>query len=108
MSPNSAIRSHTEYPKASDLEECLGVLAIGARDSTPRPVLVTLVPVNGGRPPLYAVVLRSRDKENIRQKLSEVLNRQFCLGATSFALKAYEAELVIQYRNRSTAAAAAH
>jgi len=61
-----------------------------------------MVSVNGGRPPLYAVVLRSRDKERIRQKLGQVLKRSLCLGVTSFSLKADEAKLVIEYRSKDS------
>jgi len=37
------------------------------------------------------------DKAPIRQKLSQVLNRRFSLGGTSFALDAEEAQQVLQY-----------
>jgi len=89
------------YPNAAELERCLLQLAAEVNDPTPRPVFVSMVPVNGGKPPIYAVVLRSRNRENIRQKLSVLLNRQLCLGVSSFCLKTSEAQLVIQYQNRN-------
>src|SRR3954454_11369180 len=88
------------YPKAAELERCLLQLAQEVNDPTPRPIFVSMVRVNGGKPPIYAVVLRSRNRENIRQKLSVLLNRQLCLGVSSFSLKASEAQLVTQHQNR--------
>ena len=102
MSSPPALPATEQYPNASELEDCLAHIAALAHDPTPLPVYVTMVPVYGGKPPMYSVVLRSRDRENIRQKLSEVLNRQLCMGVTAFSLKANEAQLVIQYRNRDS------
>jgi hypothetical protein len=51
----------------------------------------------GGNPPLYTVVIRSAEKEPIRQKLSQVLSRSFSLGGSSFAFNVTEAQQVLQY-----------
>ena len=91
------------YPNASELQECLARLDSTVSEPTPRPVYVTMVPVYGGKPPVYAVVLRSRNREKTRQRLSDILKRQLCLGATSFALSVAEAQLVIQHMNGALA-----
>jgi hypothetical protein len=95
MENTTAVSSFSEYPKASDLEQRFARMAARMSDSSPRPVCVTVVPVNGGKPPMYAVVLRSREKEQIRQQLSQILERQLCLGVTAFSLQAAEARRVI-------------
>ena len=105
MSSMSTSPMAMEYPKASELEDCLTRLAVEANDLTPHPVFVTRVAVHGGSPPLYSVVLRSRNNEIIRERLSELLNRQLCLGVTAFSLKASEALLVIQQRYQEIAQA---
>jgi len=85
------------YPDPAEIENCLSRIATELSDPTPLPVRVTMMSVHGGKPPLYAVVLRSRDKAPMRQKLEQVLNRKLCLGTTSFSLKAEEASLVVNY-----------
>ena len=52
----------------------------------------------GGKPPVYTVIIRCAEKEAIREKLAQVLNRRFSLGATSFALDASEAQAILQYQ----------
>jgi hypothetical protein len=56
----------------------------------------------GGKPPLYTVVIRSAEKEPIRRKLAQMLNRKFSLGGTSFALDAREALVILQYQKERT------
>ena len=41
-------------------------------------------------------IVRCAEKEPIRERLAQVLNRSFSLGATSFALDANEAEVILQ------------
>ena len=49
-------------------------------DMTDSPFRVDIVAQYGGKPPLYTVVIRLADKEPLRRKLSEILNRKFSLG----------------------------
>jgi hypothetical protein len=56
-----------------------------------------MVPVAGGKPPIYIVVLRSQHRERTRQLLAEILQRRLCLGATSFSVSATEAERLIEH-----------
>lgn len=44
---------------------------------------------------MYTVVILSPAKEQLRQKLGEILNRSFSLGVGSFTLKGPEALLLI-------------
>jgi hypothetical protein len=98
MTPVPASQStHVLYPDPSEIEKCLFRIAAEVSDATPLPVRVTMMSVHGGKPPLYALVLRSRDKAPMRQKLEQVLNRKLSLGTTSFSLKADEATLLINY-----------
>ena len=58
----------------------------------------------GGKPPLYTVVIRSAEKEPIRRKLAELLNRKFSLGGASFALDVREAEVILKYHRKDSPA----
>jgi hypothetical protein len=71
-------------------------------DTTDSPFRVDLVARYGGKPPLYTVVIRSADKEPIRRKLAQMLNRKFSLGGTSFALDASEAQVILDYQKKRT------
>ncbi len=86
-----------QYPTSSEIEQSLKRFAEELGDTTASPFRVDLVARYGGKPPLYTVMMRCADKEPIRQKLSQVLNRRFSLGGTSFALDAQEAQQVLQY-----------
>jgi hypothetical protein len=44
-------------------------------------------------------MIRSGEKEAIRNKLSQVLSRSFGLGGSSFALKVSEVQTILQYTN---------
>jgi hypothetical protein len=79
------------YPSKTEVEECLKSLAVEAGDATVHPFRVDLVPLHGGKPPMYAVVILSASKEPLRQKLSEILSRGFSLGVSSFMLTGNEA-----------------
>src|SRR6476659_1692584 len=86
-----------QYPTSSEIEQSLKRFAEEIGDTTESPFRVDLVARYGGKPPLYTVMMRCADKEPIREKLSQVLNRRFSLGGTSFALDAEEAQQVLQY-----------
>ena len=86
----------TQYPSKSDVEECLRQLASEAGDRTPIPFRVDLVPLHGGKPPMYAVVMLSASKEPLRQKLSQILTRSFSLGVSSFMLNGNEAVTLVE------------
>jgi hypothetical protein len=87
--------SAAQYPQAAALEESLKHLAIEVGDATAKPFRVDLVRVHGGKPPIYCVVIRSRAKEPLRQRLEQLLNRRPTCGSTSFMLKADEAERIV-------------
>ena len=86
-----------QYPTSSEIEQSLKRFAEELGDTTASPFRVDVVARYGGKPPLYTVVIRCAEKEPIRQKLSQVLNRPFSLGGSSFALSAGEAQRVLQF-----------
>lgn len=86
-----------EYPAASEVERCLDRFATEIGDRTDSPFRVDMVARYGGKPPVYTVIIRSPNKEPIRRKLTEVLNRSFSVGPTSFSLNASEAQIILQY-----------
>ena len=89
-----------QYPTSTEVENCLNDVASAMGDTTHSPFRVDLVARYGGKPPLYTVVIRSADKEPIRRKLSELLDRKFSLGGTSFSLNASEAQVILQYQRK--------
>jgi len=89
-----------QYPSSTEVENCLKNLASQLGDTTDSPFRVDVVARYGGKPPLYTVVIRLAEKEPIRRKLAEMLNRKFSLGGTSFALDASEAQVILQYQRK--------
>jgi hypothetical protein len=87
-----------QYPTPKDIENRLNAIAAELGDSSESPFRVYMVAQYGGRPPIYAVMIRTAEKEPIRQKLSQVLNRKFSLGGTSFALDSAEAQAILEYQ----------
>jgi hypothetical protein len=87
-----------QYPTAKEVQNCLNIFATEVGDATESPFRVDMVARYGGKAPVYTVVMRSLEKEPIRRKLAEVLQRSLSLGGNSFALMANEAQLVVQYR----------
>ena len=90
-----------QYPTSSEFQACLQSLAIGVADSVDTRFRVDILPVYGGKPPMYTVVILSPAKERLRQKLGEILNRSFSLGVGSFTLKGAEAVLLISKYGRA-------
>ena len=88
--------SASQYPTQSEVEECLKALALEIGDATVHPFRVDLVPLHGGKPPMYAVVILSASKEPLRQKLSQILSRGFSLGVSSFMLTGNEAVTLLK------------
>ena len=84
-----------QYPSSSELQACLKNLASGVSCPEERPFRVDMLPVYGGKPPMYTVVILSPAKERLREKVGEILNRSFSLGVGSFTLKGPEALLLI-------------
>ena len=93
--------SSVQYPTPTEIESCLKIFAKEIGDTTDCPFRVDMVSRYGGKPPVYTVIIRAAEKEPLRCKLGEVLNRSFSLGGTSFALKASEAQVILQYRGKS-------
>ena len=91
-----------QYPTSTEIENCLKGVATEVGDTTESPFRVDVVAQYGGKPPLYTVVMRSAEKEPIRKKLAQMLNRKFSLGGTSFALDVSEAQVILQYQKERT------
>jgi len=89
------------YPTASEVELGLKGVAAELGEQSSAPFRVGMLPVNGGKPPLYTVVILAAEREPLRQKLGQVLNRSFNLGVSSFALKANEAQVILEYGKRT-------
>ena len=87
-----------EYPTSTEIENGLTGVASEIGDTTESPFRVDVVAQYGGKPPIYTVVMRSAEKEPIRRKLAQMLNRKFSLGGSSFALDVGEAQVILQYR----------
>ena len=87
--------SSPQYPQPLALEERLKRLALDLGDATAKPFRVDMIRVHGGKPPIYCVVIRSRAKEPLRERLEQLLNRRLICGGTSFMLKADEAERIL-------------
>jgi len=90
------------YPSPDAVQQSLKLFAQDAGDTTDAPFRVDMVARYGGKPPVYTVIIRCAEKEPIREKLAQVLNRKFSLGATSFALNASEAQVILQYQRKPT------
>ena len=88
------------YPSADEVERSLKGVAAELGDVSVAPFRVGVVPVYGGKPPMYTVVILSAEREPLRQKLGQVVNRSFSLGASSLALKANEVQLILEYGKR--------
>src|SRR5215204_4584562 len=85
-----------QYPTTIEIEQSLKRFAEEIGDTTESPFRVDVLARYGGKPPLYTVMIRCAEKEPIRHKLSQLLNRSFSMGGTSFALNASEAQKVLQ------------
>ena len=85
------------YPTPAEVELSLRQVAAELGDTNAAPVRVGMVPVYGGKPPLYTLVILSADREPLRRKLGQVLNRSFSLGVTSFTLRADEAQRILDH-----------
>ena len=86
--------SLTQYPPAPALEERLKQLAAELGDATAKPFRVDMIRVYGGKPPIYCVVIRSKAREPLRQRLEQLLDRRLTCGSSSFMLKLDEAERI--------------
>jgi hypothetical protein len=93
-----------QYPTSNEVEQSLKLFAEELDDTTDDPFRVDMVARYGGKPPVYTVTIPCAEKEPIRSKLGQVLNRSFSLGGSSFALNASEAQIILQYRQKPVAA----
>jgi hypothetical protein len=90
-----------QYPAPDAVQQSLKRFAEDVGDTTETPFRVDMVARYGGKPPVYTVIIRCAERQPIREKLAQVLNRKFSLGATSFALDAVEAQAILQYQRKS-------
>ena len=85
-----------DYPSESDLEACLRTIAVDAGDASGAPFRISMVRLHG-KPPMYSVVILSASREPLRQRLGEILSRNFSLGVTSIMLSVAEVESLRAY-----------
>ena len=85
----------TDYPTPSELEGCLKKIAIETGDVTLVPFRVDIV-AQQGKAPMYSVMIKSPDKDRLRQQIGKILSRSFALGTTSFMLTGTEALALIE------------
>ncbi len=84
----------TEYPTQSELESCLKNIATETGDVSLMPFRVDVV-ARHDKPPMYSVMIKSPDKDRLRQQIGQILSRSFALGTTSFMLTSSEATSLI-------------
>ena len=84
----------TEYPTQSELESCLKTIATETGDVSLTPFRVDVV-ARHDKPPMYSVMIKSPDKDRLRQQIGQILSRSFALGTTSFMLTSSEATSLI-------------
>jgi hypothetical protein len=85
------------YPNKDELEAVLSTLAKQVGDLSARPFRVDPLPVHGSGSPMYTIVILSRQRSLLRDKLSNILHRSFAMGTGSFVLKASEAVTLISH-----------
>jgi hypothetical protein len=85
-----------EYPAESDLETCLRKIAFETGDSSSSPFRINMVRLHG-KPPMYSVVILSPKREPLRQRLGQLLSRNFSLGVTSIMLTVSDAQNLLGY-----------
>lgn len=85
-----------EYPAESDLETCLRKIAYEAGDASGSPFRINMVRLHG-KPPMYSVVILSPKREPLRQRLGQLLSRNFSLGVTSIMLTVSDAQSLLGY-----------
>lgn len=73
------------YPTETDLESCLLNVAHEAGDPSSSPFRISMVRLHA-KPPMYSVVILSAAREPLRQRLGQILARNFSLGVTSVML----------------------
>lgn len=86
--------SPTQYPSEADLDGCLRSLAQEAGDRSSAPFRISMVRLHG-KPPMYAVVILSPAREPLRQRLGQILSRNFSLGVTSIMLTVADAQTLL-------------
>ena len=84
----------TEFPTQSELESCLKTIATETGDVSLTPFRVDVV-ARHDKPPMYSVMIKSPDKDRLRQQIGQLLSRSFALGTTSFMLTSSEATSLI-------------
>ena len=84
----------TDYPTQSELESCLKTIATETGDASLTPFRVDVV-ARHDKPPMYSVMIKSPDKDRLRQQIGQLLSRSFALGTTSFMLTSSEATSLI-------------
>jgi hypothetical protein len=85
------------YPTQAEIQSCLKQVAQELGDPSPTPFRVDLLPVHGGKPPIYTVVMLSAEKAPVRDRIGQILSRSFAMGASSFTLRGDEAAVLVEY-----------
>ena len=84
----------TEFPTQSELESCLKTIATETGDVSLTPFRVDVV-ARHDKPPMYSVMIKSPNKDRLRQQIGQILSRSFALGTTSIMLTSSEATSLI-------------
>lgn len=87
-----------QYPSETDLDACLKSIATQTGDQTAIPFRSSMVRLHG-KPPMYSVVILSPAREPLRQRLGQILARNFSLGVTSIMLTVADAEMLMSHCN---------
>ena len=85
----------TNYPTQTELERCLKMIATETGDVTLVPFRVDIV-AQHDKAPMYSVMIKSSDKDRLRQQIGQILSRSFALGTTSFMLTGSEALALLE------------
>ena len=85
-----------EYPAESDLETCLRKIAFETGDASNAPFRINMVRLHG-KPPMYSVVILSPKREPLRQRLGQLLSRNFSLGVAAIMLTVHDAQSLLGY-----------
>ncbi|HZP86460.1 MAG TPA: hypothetical protein VFB54_06540 [Burkholderiales bacterium] len=85
-----------QYPTESDLDSCLKNIASQAGDATAIPFRTNMVRLHG-KPPMYSVVILSPAREPLRQRLGQILARNFSLGVTSLMLSVSDVQALMAH-----------
>lgn len=86
----------SEYPSADELLACLSSLVGVASTEIKKPFRVDLIRTHG-KAPMYSVMIKAVEKDRLRTRISQIIPRDFALGASSFMLTTSEALSLLKH-----------